>query len=96
MGSLSCCDFDDCLKALADDTRQDILSLLQKQEMCVGELGEHFAITQPTLSHHLAVLRETNLVVSHRSGRQIRYRANPTCIVQCAFEILACIRKGTS
>ncbi len=93
MGSVPCCDLDDCLKALADDTRQDILLLLQKREMNVGELGEHFATTQPTLSHHLAVLRRANLVVTHRDGQHIVYRANPTCIVQCISELMARIRK---
>lgn len=93
MGSVSCCDFNDCIKALTDNTRQDILTLLQRREMCAGDLGDHFGITQPTLSYHLAVLRRANLVVSHRNGQQILYRANPTCIVQCVFEILAHIRK---
>ncbi len=93
MDSPICCDLEDCFKALADDTRQGILSLLQKQTMSAGELGEHFAITQPTLSHHLAVLRRANLVVAHRSGRQMLYQANPTYIAHCVSEFLIHIRK---
>lgn len=93
MENLACCDFEDCLKALSDETRQNILGLLQQNEMSAGELGDHFSITQPTLSHHLAVLRRVNLVVSHRQGRQILYRGNPICIVQCVSELLVRIRK---
>ncbi len=93
MSSIPCCDLDDCFKALADATRQGILSLLQKQDLCVGELGEHFTINQPTLSHHLAVLRRANLVSSQRCGRQMVYHANPTCIAQCVSEFQSRIRK---
>ncbi len=93
MESPTCCDLEDCFKALADDTRQGILSLLQKKTMSAGELGEHFALTQPTVSHHLAVLRRANLVVAHRSGRQMLYQANPTFIAQCVSEFLTHVRK---
>ncbi len=93
MESPTCCDLEDCFKALADDTRQGILSLLQKQTLSAGELGEHFALTQPTVSHHLAVLRRANLVVAHRSGRQMLYQANPTCIAQCVSEFLTHVRR---
>jgi DNA-binding transcriptional ArsR family regulator len=59
-----CCDFDDFVKAMADETRQRILALLQTGEMSVSELNEHFTTTQPTLSHHLAVLRRANLAAA--------------------------------
>ena len=83
-----CCDFDDFVKAMADETRQRILTLLQAGEMSVSELNEYFTTTQPTLSHHLAVLRATQLVVARHEGRQTFYRANPNCVVECCGEIL--------
>jgi ArsR family transcriptional regulator, arsenate/arsenite/antimonite-responsive transcriptional repressor len=83
-----CCDFDDFAKAMADQTRQRILTLLQTDEMSVSELNEHFTTTQPTLSHHLAVLRRANLVTARREGRRTFYRANPACVGECCTEIL--------
>ena len=88
MTELHCCDFDDFAKAMADETRQRILTLLQAGEMSVSELHEHFTTTQPTLSHHLAVLRRANLVSARHAGRQTFYRANPACVGECCNEIL--------
>ena len=89
MSSLTCCDFDDFIKAMADETRQRILTLLREREMSVTELKEHFAVTQPTISHHLAILRRAKLVGLRHEGRQTFYRANPACVVECCGEILA-------
>ena len=49
----------DCVefcKALADDTRQQILVMLLEDEMCVSDIVEAFDMSQPTISHHLSVL----------------------------------------
>ena len=88
MTELRCCDFDDFVKAMADETRQHILTLLQTGEMSVSELNEHFTTTQPTLSHHLAILRRAHLVSARREGRRTFYRANPACVGECCNEIL--------
>jgi ArsR family transcriptional regulator len=87
MNSVTCCDFDDFVQAMAGETRQRILMLLQAGEMSVSELNEHFTTTQPTLSHHLAVLRRANLVIACHVGRQTFYRANLACAVECCNEI---------
>ncbi len=71
---------DDCLRALADETRQRILALLQEREVSVGELNACFAVTQPTISYHLAILR--------RAGQQTFYHANLDCVGECCREIL--------
>jgi ArsR family transcriptional regulator, arsenate/arsenite/antimonite-responsive transcriptional repressor len=83
-----CCDFDDFAKAMADETRQRILTLLQTGEMSVSELQEHFTVSQPTISHHLAVLRHAQLVIAREEGRRTFYRANPNCVAECCTEIL--------
>jgi len=88
MNDSRCCDFDDFVKVMADETRQRILTLLQTGEMSVSELKEHFAVTQPTISHHLAWLRQANLVLTRRAGKQVFYRANPACVAECCGEIL--------
>ncbi len=58
------------LKALADPTRLRILSLLNKHEgeVCVFEIVESFTLEQPTISHHLRILRDAGLVDCRKKG----------------------------
>ena len=93
MTGFSC---EDCLKALAHETWQNILSLLCGREMNVSELCRHFAVTQPTISYQLSLLRPANLVVSRSDGMGTFYRANPVCIVECGGEILAQFKTSTA
>src|SRR3954470_5058026 len=65
-------------KALADPTRREIVRLLGKGEMTAGALAEHFDMTKPTVSHHFAVLKEADLIISRREGQQIFYLLNTT------------------
>ncbi len=65
-------------KALADPTRREILRLLRQGEMKAGDLAAHFDMTKPSMSHHFAVLREADLIVSRRDGQQIWYALNTT------------------
>jgi ArsR family transcriptional regulator len=60
-------------KALGDETRQRMLSLLQSREMCVCELITALSMTQPTTSHHLKILEEANLVKSRKEGKWVFY-----------------------
>ena len=82
-------DFDDCLVALSNETREQILAFLSDREMSVNELTAHFTATQPTISYHLSILRHARLVTSRRDKRQIFYSANPQCMVECCREIRA-------
>ncbi len=84
----SCCDLNEFEKAMADETRQRILSLLQAGEMNESEIVAHLDLTQPTISHHLALLQRANLVMARRDGKRIFYRGNPACITECCGEIL--------
>jgi ArsR family transcriptional regulator, repressor of sdpIR and other operons len=65
-------------KALADPTRREIVRLLGTKEMSAGALAKHFDMTKPTVSHHFAVLKEADLIVSRREGQQIIYSLNTT------------------
>lgn len=60
-------------KALADKTRQDILELLGEQEMNVTDICSEFEISQPTISHHLHILRNCDLIESRKDGKNIYY-----------------------
>ncbi|MEA3489776.1 MAG: metalloregulator ArsR/SmtB family transcription factor [Candidatus Omnitrophota bacterium] len=60
-------------KALADRTRQDILELLGEHEMNVTDICSEFETSQPTISHHLQILRNCNLVDYRKDGKNIYY-----------------------
>ncbi len=61
---------DATLSALADPTRRAILDLLMERDLCVGEVVDRFAITQPAISRHLNVLEEANLIERRREGQR--------------------------
>jgi ArsR family transcriptional regulator len=60
-------------KALSDGTRLRIVNLLHAQSLCVGGLQEVLGLSQPLVSHHLAVLRAANLVCTRRQGARVCY-----------------------
>lgn len=65
-------------KALSDPTRRRILELLRDGDKTAGELAEHFDISKPSLSHHLAALRSAGLVSDERHDQNIVYSLNTT------------------
>ena len=71
---------DTVFKALADPTRRRILRLLNDREMTAGELGEHFDISAPSMSHHFNVLKQADLASARREGQQIYYSLNTTLV----------------
>jgi ArsR family transcriptional regulator len=66
-------------KALGDPVRLRLLSMIAAagDEACVCDLTEAFDVSQPTVSHHLRVLREVGLVTSERRGTWVYYRIRP-------------------
>jgi ArsR family transcriptional regulator len=68
-------------KALADPTRVSIVNrLAAAEECCVCDLNQAFELSQPTISHHLKVLREAGLVKSSRRGTWAYYRLVPEAL----------------
>jgi len=69
-------------KALADPTRIRILNLLAASEepVCVCDITDHFLLGQPTISHHLKVLRDVRFVIAERRGTFMHYRVNRACL----------------
>ena len=63
-------------KALSDGTRQQILHLLEGEQRSVGEIVCQFSLSQPTISRHLSILREADLVVDQRQGQKVVYSLN--------------------
>ncbi len=82
----------DCVefcKALADDTRQRILTMLLEDEKCVGDIVAEFDMSQPTISHHLGVLKQFNLVTSRKEGKQVFYAINQDNVTECCGRLVA-------
>jgi DNA-binding transcriptional ArsR family regulator len=71
-------------KALADPTRIRILNLLaaNRDPVCVCDIVKHFPVGQPTISHHLKILRGTRFVFSERRGTFKYYRVNRKCLAE--------------
>lgn len=66
----------DTFKALSDPTRREILNLLKERSMPAGEITEQFHTTGATISHHLSILKEANLISDRREGKYIYYELN--------------------
>ncbi len=67
-------------KAMSDKTRRKIIELLKEGPKSAGEISEHFSSAQPTISRHLNVLKNANLVIDQREGTFIIYRLNTTIL----------------
>jgi ArsR family transcriptional regulator, arsenate/arsenite/antimonite-responsive transcriptional repressor len=67
-------------KALSDPTRREVLRLLSHGERTAGELADQFDLSNPSMSHHFAVLKEAELVRSRREGQQIFYSLDTTVL----------------
>lgn len=67
----------DVFQAIADPTRRAILLLLATQAMSAGTIATHFDSARPTISKHLLVLSECELVQLERDGREVHYQLNP-------------------
>lgn len=80
-------------KALADDTRQRIMTLLCCQWLCVSDIVESLndggeGVAQPTVSHHLSILKDAGLVSWQRDGKQIMYTLNQEQVAICCGRVM--------
>jgi len=71
------------LKALADETRLQILEFLKDGEKCVCEIVPHIGTSQSNVSQHLRILRNANIVTDRREGRSIYYSVVDERIFNC-------------
>jgi len=75
-------------KAIADETRQKIMSECCCCWLSVSEIVEKMEVSQPTVSHHLAILREAGLVDVREEGKQTFYTLNQERIAVCCGQIM--------
>ena len=73
-------DIQKVLDALTSPTRREILALVWDGELPAGQIAAAFALTKPTISQHLAVLRDAGLVTARAAGTSRRYRARPEAL----------------
>ena len=66
----------DSFKALGDPHRQNILRLLARQEMGACEIIQAIGLAQPTIAHHLRILKQANLIISQKEGKFVFYTLN--------------------
>ncbi len=76
-------------RALGDDTRQRILEMLMSGELCVGDIVQAFDMSQPSISHHLNILKQAGLVTSRKEGKQVYYAINHNNVVACCGRLFA-------
>ena len=67
-------------KALNDRTRRAILEILREGPLTAGEIADRFAISKPSISHHLDLLKRADLVTGTREGQFIRYALQTTVL----------------
>lgn len=77
------------LKALADPIRRDILNLLKKGRMSAGDIVEQFPVTGASISRHLSVLKEADLIRDTREGKYIYYELNASVLEEIMLWITA-------
>ena len=71
-------------KALNDKTRRDILEMLKESDLTAGDIADKFEMTKPSISHHLSLLKQANLVVDIRKGQFKYYSLNTTVMDEIA------------
>jgi ArsR family transcriptional regulator len=77
-------------KAMADETRQEIMRLLCCRWLCVSDVVDALGhVSQPTVSHHLAVLRDAGLAHTRPEGRQVFYSLNQDAVAFCCGTLMA-------
>lgn len=84
----------DTLKALADPIRREILNLLKNGRLSAGEICEHFPVTGASISRHLSVLKEADLIRDKREGKFIYYELNASVLEEIMLWITDLDRKS--
>lgn len=87
--------FPQTFKALSDPTRRAILELLRKGRLTAGEIGAQFDMTGATVSHHLATLKDAELVLDEKVGKYIYYDLN-TSVVEDVLTWVSSLLGGTN
>lgn len=80
--------------ALSDDTRRKMLVLLKKGSMSAGEIAEHFDISKPSITFHLKILKEAELVYSKKHGQFVIYTLQVTVFEEAMMLFMGMLKTG--
>lgn len=70
----------DAFKAMSDKSRRKILTLLKEKDMTAGEIAQQFDMSKPSISHHLSILKNAQLISDVKEGQTIVYSLNLTVL----------------
>ncbi|SRR5258707_11223641 len=82
------------LQALSDPTRRKIVEMLRERDLNAGEVASAFEISAPSISHHLAILKNAELIVARRQGQFIVYSLNTTVVQEVLTELFRLLHIG--
>jgi DNA-binding transcriptional ArsR family regulator len=86
----------DVFRALSDPTRREILELLRSGPRTSGEIAEKFSTSWATISRHLSVLKDAELILAERNGQHIVYELNTTVFQEVVENLIKWLRPGRS
>lgn len=86
----------DLFKALSDPSRRKIIQLLKEGDLTAGEIADHFDMAKPSISHHLNLLKQANLVLSQKQVQNVIYSLNTTTLQDALSFFFDLINKGDS
>jgi DNA-binding transcriptional ArsR family regulator len=76
------------LQALSDPTRREIMRMLNNGDLSAGDIASKFNISMPSVSHHLGVLKNAEIVQARRQGQSIIYSMNATVVQEFLQELM--------
>jgi ArsR family transcriptional regulator len=85
---------DNVFRALSDPTRREILKLLRRGPLTSGEIAEKFPSAWATISRHLGVLRDADLIAAQRNGNSVSYELNTTVLQELVEVVYDWTKKG--
>jgi DNA-binding transcriptional ArsR family regulator len=74
-------------KALADETRQKIMAICCCEKLSVNDIVSRLDVAQPTVSHHLKILKSAGLVITERQGKQVLYTLNQARLANACCQV---------
>ena len=86
----------DVFKALSDPTRREILELLRSGPRTSGEIADKFSTSWATISRHLSVLKDADLILAERDGQHVVYELNTTVFQDVVESLIKWLRPRRS
>ncbi len=81
-------------KALADPTRREIIRMLGEKNMNAGDIASAFNMSKPSISHHLNILKNAELISGERDGQNIIYSINSSVMQELINELMNLFQVG--